>query len=247
MRTVSHVYPSPNRVPSFHIHAHASHAPVRSSFRPSLLPQFASFDADGSGELELKELKPFFKALQNSAFAAEAEGARLKDMAVACRTRANWMREAGATMGQLERLKQDHDEQVAAISLPVKLVTAIGSRPSQQRVKPEEVAEKIFGCLAKTKAPTVPREGFTSGVLAGIGMKPSAAGQALLDEINAWFDSARAHATHTSQSDAQVDLYAHRWTVLNEGKGGGQGCRACAHAWMPGASCSALVARCHAL
>jgi len=169
---------------------------------------FSSFDADGSGELELKELKPFFKALQNSAYAGEAEAMRLKEMAVACRARANWMREAGATMGQLERLKQDHDETAAGISLPVKMVAAIQARTGQQRIKQEEVPEKLFGCVAKSKTPGAPRAAFISGVLASLGVKPSTAEKALLDEINAWFDQSliKQGLSPEHHPKAQLDL-----------------------------------------
>ena len=59
---------------------------------------FNIFDADGSGKLELKELRPALVALQAEAAAADAEANSLKEMAEECVQRAGKLVEAAETM-----------------------------------------------------------------------------------------------------------------------------------------------------
>lgn len=64
---------------------------------------FKSFDADGSGKLDLKELRPALKALQDAAVAGRAEAASRRSMAEECRARAQQLRAAAESMSALER------------------------------------------------------------------------------------------------------------------------------------------------
>ena len=140
---------------------------------------FEDFDADGSGSLELNEMKPCLVALQDAATAAHKEALQLNTAAARCRARAVNLREAAKTMADVEAAHAKvEDEYKVAADLGVRL----GEHLAKRSLKVD---------LACRNWPEMNREGkvsaaqFVQGVLA---LKLS--GEVDEAEVRSWFASA---------------------------------------------------------
>ena len=152
---------------------------------------FSKFDKDGSGDLELKEMKPFLKTLQAAAYAAEEEANSNLALAAVMRDQADMLAEASKTMRHLDRLQLQRKDALATTSVAVHVVNALNSGPAGKRVKIEEAPVKIWGCTLPPKPPEVTRAQFATGVMKALaGAKDDvlvSLGDSLPEKIDMWF------------------------------------------------------------
>jgi len=157
---------------------------------------FAAYDANGSGKLDLAELKPCLLALQAAVRTAAAEEADLLKRAAAKRERAALPREAARAMAELAKARARLDAHRGSQPMNVKLASLLYQRSIPTNDCVAQWAGKI-GCEAgkivsekdKAAAQTVGKDGFRQGVLRlfeKCGTSAAAEG-VLPDEIDAYF------------------------------------------------------------
>jgi len=158
---------------------------------------FASFDADGSEKLDLKEIKPALRALQDAAAAGHAEGVSVSAMAVDCRKRAEQLADAAESMAAIERDEKQLNAAARAMQTPTrKLAGAIVRR----NLKVDEVISKWPGVALVPGEPTkVTRPQFHKG-LAELKVPCS------VSEVDEFFDGEHAKPERGAPGKASLFL-----------------------------------------
>ena len=163
---------------------------------------FDQFDVDGSGNLEIQELKPCLKALQETAESAEAEKEHFAEQEAAHRQIANDAREAADAMDAIEteekRLATLRTDEGAP--LPIRMAFMMAKRGK----KPEEIATRWVGAIQQgvgvdakmfvTKK--VFREGLLHATVDGSPATP--------EEADAWFGAVLAMTPAQRNSTSPV-------------------------------------------
>ena len=94
---------------------------------------FKSFDDDGGGTLDIKELKPCLMALQDAALAAQAQQAAELQRAELCDERAKMYRAAEATMKAITAEEERNAQLIAKHPLEVRI--GLSMRKSKKCVR----------------------------------------------------------------------------------------------------------------
>lgn len=137
---------------------------------------FDTFDADGGGSLDLKEIKPWLVALQNAAIAMEAERMRQAALTKQLRLRATCTSEAAEMMVKIEDIDRELELRRASPPLPMRFSIACHRKQIAIGVSAEAAAHKLFD------KDNVDRKKFHEALKV---LK----WQATEEELNAWFDA----------------------------------------------------------
>ena len=139
-------------------------------------------------------MKPFLKALQSAAYAAEAEASSKFALAAALRDQADALEEAVKTMRTLDKLQAQKKNALAATSISVHTINALMFAPTGKRVKLEEAPAKVWGCAPPPKPAEVTRTQFCTGVMKVLATGRDdllvALGDALQEKVDLWFSHA---------------------------------------------------------
>jgi hypothetical protein len=135
---------------------------------------FDDFDADGSGALDLSELRPCLNALQSAAEAAQEEASVLGELAQEQRAIETLYREASSTMEIVERSEAARAAQGASIAIKVATVM------SRRRITVDHAVKNWPDVSSQGN---VTRLAFRKGVYAQRVQTTDA-------ELDVWFDEA---------------------------------------------------------
>ena len=140
---------------------------------------FDAFDDDASGGIDLRELKPFLKALSGAAVAADKKAASVRELAEMSRSRFIHLTQASELMRRVEKADAWLAEQRAAHDVRIRFMQGVGGKGS---VMLEEIVRDWKGGRGGGSGAglSANKEAFRSGVLAVFK-------GATADEIDQWF------------------------------------------------------------